>query len=75
MATFPHEMFEALGYRHRLLNGQKMHHGVATLSRVPLTEDRRHDWQDNGEARHIGARLARTGGRRAHRKCLCARRR
>ena len=54
---FPHAMFEALGYRYRLLNGQKMHHGVATLSRIPLTEDRRYDWQDNGEARHIGARL------------------
>ena len=56
-ADFPHEMFESLGYRHRLLNGQKMHHGVATLSRVPLIEERRFDWQDNGEARHIGARL------------------
>jgi exodeoxyribonuclease-3 len=54
---FPHSLFETLGYRHRLLNGQKMHHGVATLSRVPLTEERRLDWQDNGEARHIGARL------------------
>ena len=56
-AAFPHALFEELGYRHRLLNGQKMHHGVATLSRLPLTEERRHDWQDNGEARHIGARL------------------
>ena len=54
---FPHAMFEALGYHHRLLNGQKMHHGVATVSRVPLVEERRFDWQDNGEARHIGARL------------------
>ncbi|WP_439533904.1 exodeoxyribonuclease III [Polymorphobacter sp.] len=54
---FPHPMFERLGYYHRLLNGQRMHHGVAIVSRLPLTEDRRHDWQDNGEARHIGARL------------------
>ena len=56
-ADFPHAMFEALGYRYRLLNGQKMHHGVATVSRLPLIEERRLDWQDNGEARHIGARL------------------
>jgi exodeoxyribonuclease-3 len=56
-AEFPHAMFEALGYRYRLLNGQRMHHGVATVSRLPLVEERRHDWQDNGEARHIGARL------------------
>ncbi len=55
--AFPHAAFEALGYTHRLLHGQRMHHGVATLSRIPLTEVRRNDWQDNGEARHIGARL------------------
>lgn len=54
---FPHAAFEALGYHHRLLNGQKMHHGVAIVSKLPLAEDRRYDWQDNGEARHIGARL------------------
>ena len=56
--AFPHAAFEALGYKYRLLNGQKMHHGVAMLSKLPLTHERRHDWQDNGEARHIGARLA-----------------
>ena len=55
--TFPIEMFERFGYTHRLLNGQPMHHGVATISKLPLREERRHDWQDNGEARHIGARL------------------
>jgi exodeoxyribonuclease-3 len=54
---FPHAPFEALGYKHRYLNGQRMHHGVATISRLPLVEERRHDWQDNGEARHIGLRL------------------
>ncbi len=56
-ADFPHKPFEALGYTTRILCGQPMHHGVAILSRIPLTEDRRHDWQDNGEARHIGVRL------------------
>ena len=54
---FPHDLFDRLGYRHRLVCGQKMHHGVATLSKVPLVHERRFDWQDNGEARHIGARL------------------
>ena len=39
------------------LNGQRMHHGVAILSRVPLQDPGKHDWQDNGEARHIGVRL------------------
>lgn len=54
---FPHAEFAALGYRHRLLHGQRMHHGVAILSRLPLTEDDRLDWQANREARHIGVQL------------------
>lgn len=55
--VFPAALFQHLGYQHQLLNGQRMHHGVAILSKVPLIEDHRHDWQDNGEARHIGALL------------------
>ena len=56
-AHFPMDALKGLGYPHIVINGQKMHHGVAILSKVPLVEDRSHDWQDNGEARHIGARL------------------
>ena len=56
-AVFPTEMFRRHGYTHQVLNGQPMHHGVAILSRVPLGEHGRHDWQDNGEARHVGVRL------------------
>ncbi len=55
--VFPEADFRALGYQHIVPHGQKMHHGVAILSRVPLIEVLRHDWQDNGEARHIGVRL------------------
>jgi exodeoxyribonuclease-3 len=55
---FPTAPFEAMGYRHNFLHGQKMHHGVAILSRVPIVEDDRLDWQANGEARHVGVRLA-----------------
>jgi exodeoxyribonuclease III len=44
-------------YPHIVLKGQKMHHGVAILSKVPLEAVSTHDWQDNGEARHIGVRL------------------
>ena len=54
---FPPDLFERHGYLHRQLNGQRMHHGVAILSRVPLRDAGKHDWQDNGEARHIGIRL------------------
>ena len=55
--VFPAEFFRGLGYVHQALNGQRMHHGVAILSKVPLAEHGRHDWQDNGEARHVGVRL------------------
>ena len=54
---FTHADFEALGYRHRVICGQKGYHGVATVSRIPLREIGRHDWQDNGEARHVGVEL------------------
>jgi len=56
-SIFPFELFDRHGYVHRQLNGQRMHHGVAILSRVPLKDPGKHDWQDNGEARHIGVRL------------------
>ena len=54
---FPRAMFHGLGYKHQILRGQPMHHGVAILSRVALQEEDRHDWQANGEARHVGVRL------------------
>jgi exodeoxyribonuclease-3 len=56
-ADFPSDLFHRLGYSHQIVCGQRMHHGVAILSRVPLREEVRHDWQANGEARHIGVRL------------------
>jgi len=54
---FPHAVFEDLGYVHRAVHGQKSYHGVATVSRIPFREFSRHDWQDNGEARHVGVEL------------------
>jgi exodeoxyribonuclease-3 len=54
---FPRELFHQLGYRHWALKGQKMHHGVAIISKIELGEHGSHDWQDNGEARHVGVRL------------------
>lgn len=56
-AAFPHTAFAALGYHHRCVHGQKGYHGVATVSRIPLREVGRHDWQANAEARHIGVEL------------------
>lgn len=59
--TFPFAAFEALGYHHFAIHGQKGYHGVATVSRLPLKEFSRHDWQDNGEARHVGVELLGAG--------------
>jgi len=59
--VFPAEFFRTLGYPHQRLHGQRMHHGVAIVSRLPLADapdgSWRYDWQDNGEARHVGVRL------------------
>ena len=57
-AQFPYEAFAALGYTHSAVHGQKGYHGVATVSRLPLKEVGRLDWQDNGEARHVGVEVA-----------------
>jgi len=54
---FPEAPLRALGYDHIVKNGQRMHHGVAILSKVPIVADDRFDWQANGEARHLGVRL------------------
>lgn len=54
---FPEELFRRHGYNYLALNGQPMHHGVATISKVPMHEEERFDWQGNGEPRHIGVRL------------------
>ena len=54
---FPHELFASRGYDHIIVNGQKMHHGVAIVSKVPIVRDNRFDWQANGEARHLGVAL------------------
>ena len=54
---FPWDAFRELGYEHLTVHGQKGYHGVATISRIPTREFSRHDWQDNGEARHVGVEL------------------
>jgi exodeoxyribonuclease-3 len=56
-ADFPGAVFHRLGYVHQIICGQRMYHGVAILSRLPLREEGRFDWQANGEARHVGVRL------------------
>ena len=55
--TFPHEAFEAKGYKHRFINGMKSYNGVAILSRLPLGKTGIHNWQNKEDCRHIFAEL------------------
>ncbi|MBA4778434.1 MAG: exodeoxyribonuclease III [Sphingomonadales bacterium RIFCSPHIGHO2_01_FULL_65_20] len=54
---FPEGPFRQLGYNFQKLHGQPMHHGVAIISKMRLSDDNRLDWQANGEARHIGVSI------------------
>ncbi len=58
---FPAEAFAAAGYTYQAVHGQKGYHGVATIGKIPFHEVSRRDWQDNGEARHVGVELTGPG--------------
>lgn len=62
-SQFPAQALADMGYIHQAVHGQKGYHGVATVSRVPLREITRFDWQDNGEARHVGIELTEGEGK------------
>ena len=49
---FPAGLGEALGYKHRLIHGQKAYHGVAILSRLPLIASETRHWCGKEDARH-----------------------
>jgi len=54
---FPRADFNAMGYVHHAIKGQKNHHGVAILSRLPLRDITFRDWCGMGDARYVGARV------------------
>lgn len=54
---FPHEAFDAAGYTHRAVHGQKGYHGVAILSKFPLTDISSRVFCAIEESRHVSARL------------------
>lgn len=54
---FPRKWFEERGFSHHAVHGQRNHHGVATLSRVPLADIDSQNWCDKDDARHIASRL------------------
>lgn len=54
---FPYQAFEDMGYRHRVVHGQKGYHGVATISRIPVEQVDSLILGGEDHARHTGARL------------------
>ena len=55
--AFPKSFFQKLGFEHLAIAGQKGHHGVATLSRIPIKESVATKWCDKDDARHIATKL------------------
>lgn len=53
---FPTAEFNALGYDHIYMNGEKSYNGVAIISRIPLSDCTK-EFFCNDHARHISARL------------------
>ena len=61
---FPIEAFEALGFRHHLIKGQKAYNGVAIFSRTPFETTGSKAWCRKADCRHAFVRLA--GGLEVH---------
>ncbi|MGI9481342.1 MAG: exodeoxyribonuclease III [Hyphomicrobiales bacterium] len=49
---FPHEPIKALGYDHIHVRGQKAYHGVATISRLPFSDQVHRPFCGKDDARH-----------------------
>ena len=54
---FPHAALEDLGYRHRVIAGQKAYNGVAILSRRPFADSGSAIWCKKDDKRHVWARF------------------
>jgi exodeoxyribonuclease-3 len=50
---FPFGPLRKLGYEHIVVHGQKGYHGVATISRYPVSELERRDFCGVGDSRHL----------------------
>ena len=59
---FPLKPLAKLGYSHVALHGQKGHHGVATVSRLPVSETSTHVFCGKDDCRHVAIELSPEGG-------------
>lgn len=54
---FPQKAFAEAGYNYQAVHGQKAYHGVAIISRLPLTEIETRTFCDIEQSRHISAKV------------------
>ena len=59
---FPRAEFEAIGYGHIALHGQKGWHGVAIVSNKPFADIARDRFCEKNDARHVAVTLERKAG-------------
>jgi exodeoxyribonuclease III len=59
---FPRKRFKLLGYDHIALNGQKGHHGVVLISRLPFESFSAKSFCDKTDCRHVSAVLGERAG-------------
>jgi len=55
---FPTQLFMDLGYDHQNIHGQKSHHGVAIVAKVPLTATAKDIYADKDDCRHVSAEVS-----------------
>jgi exodeoxyribonuclease-3 len=60
--SFPRKRFKRLGYEHFALNGQKGHHGVVVLSRLPFEASTIRDYGGKSDCRHVAVTLGERAG-------------
>ena len=58
---FPLKAFDAFGYEHIALHGQRGYHGVATVSRIPFDTVERRNFCGKSDARHVATSFSRAG--------------
>src|SRR5258708_1918083 len=56
-AQFPHNDIKKMGFEHIAISGQKGYHGVAVLSRLPLSNIEAKGFCEKGDARHLQVTL------------------
>ena len=60
--SFPRKRFKRFGYEHVALNGQKGHHGVVVLSRLPFESTTIRDFCGKGDCRDVSVVLGERAG-------------